>query len=68
MICLVCDNETFSPSVGKVRQLYKNEDFMVETSIMVCDKCGWTTVGVGQIDDLLKNTRETYENLRLKKD
>jgi hypothetical protein len=63
MICLGCNNETdFHVEERNVEQLFHGRTLFVPSHVTVCSKCGWFTVGNDQIDELLKNTREAYEN------
>lgn len=64
MICLSCDNETeFKVEKRLVEQLYRGRTLMVPNPVTICSKCGWFTVNLKQADELLKNTRELYENI-----
>ena len=63
MICLNCDSEEFVPDEKEIVQIYREETFMVKTLVVVCTKCGWTTVGNDQIDELIKRTKKRYESI-----
>jgi ribosomal protein S27AE len=57
LICLRCDGEHFTSGEREVIQEVHSKDYKVRTSVMVCDRCGWFTVGVGQMDELLRKTK-----------
>jgi putative zinc finger/helix-turn-helix YgiT family protein len=60
MICLNCDNEHFAAGEAEVKQEFKGETLMVKSHVMLCQSCGWQTVGNDQIDELRKRTADTY--------
>lgn len=60
MICLKCDCEKFEVGEAGVRQEFRGENLTVRTPVMVCQNCGWQTVGKGQLDELRKRTADAY--------
>ncbi len=66
MICLRCDNEEFVRVRGDVVQEYKGMTITVKTAKMRCTRCGWRTIGLDQIDELCRRTREAYQRLTAK--
>jgi NMD protein affecting ribosome stability and mRNA decay len=69
MICFRCDNEDeFDLNENAlIEQEYKGKTLWVNTPVMVCRKCGWQTLADGQLNALLKATKEVYEEA-IKKD
>jgi HTH-type transcriptional regulator/antitoxin MqsA len=60
MICLNCDSERFSAGEAEVKQEFRGEALTVKTPVMICQTCGWQTVGNDQIDELRRRTADTY--------
>jgi len=60
-----CDGEGDDFAKGKktISQIYKGNLLKVKTPVMICMKCGWFTVGIDQLDDLLKNTKKAYNKV-----
>lgn len=67
LVCLKCKGGEFTPDVRDVKQIFCKKTLMVNTSVMVCNKCGWFTIGNGQIDELLAKTRAAYQMTRGKR-
>ena len=61
-----CDGEDndFVKGVKIITQIYEGTILKVKTPVMICTKCGWFTVGLDQINDLMKNTRKAYKRQR----
>jgi putative zinc finger/helix-turn-helix YgiT family protein len=64
MICLNCDSEHFSAGEAEVKQEFKGQALTVNTPVMICQTCGWQTVGNDQIDELRRRTADTYRKAR----
>lgn len=60
MICLKCDNEQFTPGETEVKQEFRGETLHVRTPVMLCQSCGWHTVGNDQIAELRRRTADAY--------
>lgn len=61
MICVRCDNEQFVEEPNRVlEQEFRGELFHVHSPAMVCTKCGWTSVSLGQADALRRATADEY--------
>lgn len=60
MICLRCDNEHFAPAEAEVKQEFRGEALAVKTPVMICQQCGWHTVGNDQISELRRRTADAY--------
>lgn len=60
MICLNCENERFAPGEAEIKQEFRGETLMVKTPVVICQDCGWQTVGNDQIDELRKRTADVY--------
>jgi putative zinc finger/helix-turn-helix YgiT family protein len=60
MICLNCDNEHFEAGEAEIKQEFRGETLMVKTPVVICQTCGWQTIGNDQIDELRKRTADTY--------
>ena len=62
MICFRCDSEAFDLKENMpVLQEYKGHKLIVKVPGMVCHDCGLETLGLGQLDALLKETKKAYE-------
>ncbi|SRR6266542_3963917 len=61
MICVQCENEEFvlKPE-AELEQVFRDETLKVIAPVMVCKKCGWITLGPGQLDELRKRTADVY--------
>ena len=61
MICFLCSCEEFNVKTDAVVvQEYKGITLEVPSPTMVCKKCGWETLGRGQVDALLSATKKCY--------
>jgi hypothetical protein len=68
MICLRCDGEEFTPHQDhEVEQEFKGELLLVKTPTIACVKCGWHTVRMDQLDELVKRTKEAYRQRLIQK-
>lgn len=65
MLCLRCKCEKFY-TIPKAyhAQFYKGCNLWVRSPGSVCKNCGWQTVGIHQIDILLRKTARTYANIK----
>lgn len=67
MLCLRCHNETFSIKLdAMIEQEFKGQTVRVNSPVMACDKCGWITIGDGQVAELFRLTKEAYADTFLK--
>ena len=65
MICFRCDNETdFEIQEVEVLQDYFGCVLKVKTLVTICKNCGWQSLDIGQVDELLKRTTNIYCELR----
>ena len=63
MICFRCDNETdFEIKEVDVLQDYCGSTLKVKTPITECKCCSWQSLGKGQVDELIKRTKEVYDS------
>ncbi len=61
MICLRCEREEFKlKPQAVIEQQYKGEMLKVATPAMECAACGWVTIGIEQVEELLRNTKLEY--------
>ena len=61
LICLRCDHEEFVLKAdAEVEQEFRGETLTVRAPAMACGKCGWVTLGPGQLDELRKRTADAY--------
>lgn len=64
MICLGCDNSEpacFHPEIRPIEQVFNGIILTIDTTMMVCDHCGYAMVTLEQADVLVKKTRDAYE-------
>ena len=59
-MCLQCEHASFEPADANVTQELRGESFTVLTPVMRCARCGWQTLGPGQIDALRVRTADAY--------
>src|SRR5438876_4143970 len=61
MICLRCNNETFTEAPNAViEQEFKGETLKVQTPALACAKCGWITLDPAHADELRRRTADAY--------
>jgi putative zinc finger/helix-turn-helix YgiT family protein len=60
LVCLQCEHASFEPAEANVIQELRGESFTVLTPVMRCARCGWQTLGPGQIDALRVRTADAY--------
>lgn len=64
IICLKCNRKGgFKTEKRLVEQHYRGKTLMVLTEVTICPDCDWYTIGPGQLDLLLKNTKELFSNI-----
>lgn len=61
MICIKCENEVFAEKPSAViEQEFRGERLKVKMTASACTKCGWTTLSLGQTDELRRLTADAY--------
>jgi putative zinc finger/helix-turn-helix YgiT family protein len=61
MICIKCENEVFAGKPNAIiEQEFRGETFKVRMTASACTKCGWTTITLGQADELRRLTADAY--------
>lgn len=67
MICLLCDSESFRLNKSAaIEQEYQGSKFTIVTPAYECSKCGWRTLGFGQVDAFLRKGKEIIKQIKEK--
>ncbi len=62
MICLRCDSEEFALKPNAIiEQEFKRVVLQVESPAYACVKCGWLTLDVPTLGELVNRTKLLYE-------
>lgn len=62
MICFKCDNETeFEVQEIDVLQEYLSSILKVHIPVTICKCCGFQSLDIGQVDELMKRTKICHE-------
>jgi putative zinc finger/helix-turn-helix YgiT family protein len=60
MLCIQCRKAQLLQKQAEVQGEVHGESYLVECEALVCSKCGYTTVGAGQIQEFMRALADAY--------